>query len=102
MYLIYVSLLTNGTLITFKMTDKMYMYCIYKQKITVFDGKWPSKEMFNEWVSDCCLTPSEQFISVYHDEKKLNFVEMMMMSALYQTNMFSWIFEVLAHWNNSP
>ena len=27
---------------------------------------------------------------------------MMMRSALYQTNTLSWIFIVLAHWNNSP
>jgi len=27
---------------------------------------------------------------------------MMMRSALYKTNMLSWIFIVLAHWNNSP
>jgi hypothetical protein len=26
---------------------------------------------------------------------------MMMMSALFETNMLSWIFIVLAHWNNS-
>jgi len=28
--------------------------------------------------------------------------EMMMMSKLYKTNTLSWIFIVLAHWNNSP
>jgi hypothetical protein len=27
---------------------------------------------------------------------------MMVMSALYETNMLSWIFIVLAHWNNIP
>jgi hypothetical protein len=32
--------------------------------------------------------------------KKLHFNEMMVMSALYETNMHSWIFIVLAHWNN--
>jgi hypothetical protein len=26
----------------------------------------------------------------------------MMMSALYKTNTFSWVFIVLAHWNNGP
>jgi hypothetical protein len=28
--------------------------------------------------------------------------EIMMRSALYKTNMLSWVFIVLAHWNNSP
>jgi len=39
---------------------------------------------------------------LYHGENKLIFNEMMMRSALYQTNTLSWIFIVLAHWNNSP
>jgi len=39
---------------------------------------------------------------VYHGEIKLDLDEMMMMSALFQTNTLSWIFIVLAHWNNSP
>jgi len=33
---------------------------------------------------------------LYHYENKLIFNEMMMRSALYQTNMLSWIFIVLA------
>jgi hypothetical protein len=33
---------------------------------------------------------------------KLHFYEMMIMSALYWTNMLRWNFVVLAHWNNSP
>ena len=37
---------------------------------------------------------------LYYGENKLHFNEMM--SALYETNTFSWIFIVLAHWNNSP
>jgi hypothetical protein len=37
-----------------------------------------------------------------HGEKKLIFNEMMMRSALYWTNALSFIFIVLAHWNNSP
>jgi hypothetical protein len=36
-----------------------------------------------------------------HDENKLHFDEMMMMSALYKTNTFNWIFIVLVQWNNS-
>ena len=42
-----------------------------------------------EW----CFSPQ-----LYHGEKKLIFNEMMMRSASY--NMLSWIFIVLAHWNN--
>ena len=34
---------------------------------------------------------------LYHDENKLIFNEIMMMSTLYETNMLSWIFIVLAH-----
>ena len=58
----------------------------------------------SEGMSDCCLTPIQQFFSciVYHGENKLIFNEMMMRSALFLTNMLSWIFIVLAHWNNSP
>jgi len=36
---------------------------------------------------------------LYHGE--LIFNEMMMKSTLYWTNTLSWIFIVLAHWNNS-
>ena len=50
-----------------------------------------------EWVSNCCLTP----LQLYHGENKLIFNEMMIRSALYQTNTLSWIFIVLAHWINS-
>jgi hypothetical protein len=38
---------------------------------------------------------------LYHGENKLIFSEMMMMSALFYTNMLSWIFIVLAYWYNS-
>ena len=48
-----------------------------------------------EWVSDCFLTPTQQLFSLIVNE-------MMMRSALYLTNTLSWIFIVLAHWNNSP
>ena len=54
--------------------------------------------MKSECVSDCCLTPTQ----LYHGENKLIFNEMMMKSALYYTNTLSWIFILLAHWNNSP
>jgi len=39
---------------------------------------------------------------LYHGENKLIFNErMMMMAALFWTNMLSWIFIVLAHWKNN-
>ena len=38
---------------------------------------------------------------LYHDENKLIFNEMMMRSSLFYTYTLSWIFIVLAHWNNS-
>ena len=37
----------------------------------------------NHWVSDCCLTPTQQFFQLYHVENKLIVNEMMMRSALY-------------------
>jgi hypothetical protein len=37
---------------------------------------------------------------LYHGENKLIFNEMMMRSALYETNTLSWMFIVLAHWNS--
>ena len=55
-----------------------------------------------EWVSKCYLTPIQQFFQLYHGENKLIFNEMMMMSALLQTNTLKcFFFIVLAHWNNS-
>jgi hypothetical protein len=37
---------------------------------------------------------------LYHGENMLHFDEIMMMSALYHNNTLSWMFIVLAHWNN--
>ena len=58
--------------------------------------------IYIEWVSDCCLASTQQFFQLYHGENKLIFNEMMMRSALFQTNTLSCIFIVLAHWNNTP
>ena len=41
-------------------------------------------------------------IQLYHGENKLLFNELMMKSASYSHNTLSWIFIVIAHWNNSP
>jgi hypothetical protein len=41
-------------------------------------------------------------LQLYHVENKLIFNEMMIRSTLYWTNTLSWIFIMLAQWNNSP
>jgi len=48
-------------------------------------------------MSDCRLTLSEQFFSFIMARTILIKEMMMMMSALYYTNAFSWIFIVLIH-----
>jgi len=48
------------------------------------------------------LTPSEEFVSYIMVIIKLHIDEMMTISALYQINTLSWIFILLACWNNSP
>jgi hypothetical protein len=48
-----------------------------------------------------CYTNTAIF-QLNHGENKLIFSEMMMRSALYQTNKLRWIFIVQSHWNNSP
>jgi hypothetical protein len=53
----------------------------------------------SEWL---LLSANSAFFQLYHGENKLIFNEMMMRSALYQTNTLNWILLVLAHWNNSP
>jgi len=58
---------------------------------------------FNSTASYTCLTPSEQYFThIMASTGKLHFDEMMMMSALFYSNMLSWIFIVLVHLNNSP
>ena len=49
----------------------------------------------SEW-----LLFNANFFQTYYGENKIHFAEMM--SALYYTNMHSWIILVLVHWNNSP
>ena len=53
----------------------------------------------NEWL---LFNANSTIFLLYHDENKLIFNEIMMRSALYKTNMLSWCFIVLAHWNYSP
>jgi hypothetical protein len=56
--------------------------------------------LLKEWVIVVFKANSAIF-PLYHGKNKLIINEMMMKSALYQTNMLSLIFIVLAHWNNS-
>ena len=56
--------------------------------------------LLKEWVIVVFKANSTIF-PLYNGENKLIINEMMMKSALYQTNMLSLIFIVLAHWNNS-
>ena len=57
--------------------------------------------MLLEWVSGCCLTPSEQYFMCITG--KTSYASMRWWCpTLYQTNTLSWIFIVLAHRNNSP
>ena len=51
---------------------------------------------YSEW-----LLFNSAIFQLDHGENKLILNEMMMKSALYYTNMLSWIFIVLVHWNNS-
>ena len=53
----------------------------------------------SEWL---LLNANSAIVQLYHGANKLIFSEMMMLSALYYTKTLSWIFIVLAHWNNSP
>ena len=55
-------------------------------------------------VSNCCLMPNEQFFRYMMARTSyIRYHEMIMMSALYKTyTLNSWIFIVLAHWNNNP
>jgi hypothetical protein len=54
-------------------------------------------------LSDCWLTPTQQLFSYIIWGELVSFKEMMMRSGVYKTNTItSWIFIVLAHWNNSP
>jgi hypothetical protein len=56
-----------------------------------------------EWKSEWLLFNANSTIfQLYYCKNMLIFNEMMMMSALYETNTLSCIFIVLAHWNNSP
>ena len=66
-------------------------------------GLWLPLWYLSRWVSEWLLfNANAAILQLYHGEKKLLFDEMMLRSALYLTSTLSWIFIVLAHWNNSP
>jgi hypothetical protein len=55
------------------------------------------------WESNFWLVRLWVIFQLYHDKNKLHFDEIMIiLYVLYKINMISWIFIVLAHWNNSP
>jgi hypothetical protein len=58
----------------------------------------------SEWVSEWVIAVYRQLsnFSAISWRNQLIFKEMMMRFALYYTNTLSWIFPVIAHWNNSP
>jgi hypothetical protein len=77
---------------------KLYLY--YNSSSSTNDyEKQISFWYLNEWL---LLNANSAIFQLYHGENKLIFNEMMMRSTLYQTNTLSWIFILLAHWNNSP
>ena len=49
---------------------------------------------WNEWVSDCCLTPIQQFFSYIMARTSYFLIRCLW-------GLLCWIFIVLAHWNNS-
>ena len=55
--------------------------------------------LLSEWL---LFNANSGIFQLYHGENKLIFNEMMMRAALFYTNTLSWIFIVLAHWNNKP
>jgi hypothetical protein len=88
-YISHVSIVAHELLYLFVTYTSVNLHWVY-QAMGCFQTQKAS--------SDCCSTPTQQFFS---GENKLIFNEMMMRSALYYTNTCSWIFIVLAHWNNS-
>jgi hypothetical protein len=57
-------------------------------------------EKYSEWVM-VAYGQLSNFSAISWREQVI-FYEMMMMFALFKINTLSWIFIVLAHWNNSP
>ena len=79
--------------------DFYYVYC-YKLLRKDMDVN-EYERLSSQRVSDCCFNTNSTIFQLYHIENKLIFNQMMMRSALYQTNTLGWIFIVLSHQNNS-
>ena len=77
---------------------KLYLYYNSSSSTNDYENKF-SFWYLSEWL---LLNANSAIFQLYHGENKLIFNEMMMRFALYQINTLSWIFIVLAHWNNSP
>ena len=58
----------------------------------------PTSIKRSEWL---LFNANSAIFQLYHGVNKLIFNEMIMLFALYYTNTLSWIFIVLANWNNS-
>jgi hypothetical protein len=71
-----------------------FWYSEYKNSFTVY-----YIECVIPWL---LFNANSAILQLHHGENKLIFNEMMMRSALFKTNTLSWMFIVLAHWNNSP
>ena len=90
---------------------KQYYYCSFNKNLKNWTAapnahvtpiQSPITLEHRKWVSEWLLFNANSVIfQLYYGENKLIFNEMMMTPALYQINMLSWIFIMLAHWNNS-
>ena len=77
----------------------MQKYKLAMNRITVAPLSDAKFQLVSEWL---LFYANSAIFQLYHGNNKLIFNEMMMWSAFYYTNTLSWIFIVLAHWNNSP
>jgi hypothetical protein len=86
----------NGTAI---MQKKVWRYQRDNQRVVNRSTDNTMVNRASEWL---LFNANSAIFHLYHGETKLIYNEMMMRHALYQTNTLSWIFIVLAHWNNNP
>ena len=82
-----------------KLSDRILIFWVQRKPKTGTFQKTALTD--NELVSEWFFFNAKSAI-FQHCKNKLHFDEMMMMSASYETSILSWIFIVVAHWNNSP